>query len=93
MNIESILIAIASLSSVTFIAMTWLKKLLSWIDDQKAVYQQIIGVLLAAGVTSLTKLLDLGLPLDLASWTTTEISALLVALTAFGIHSVKKAIE
>lgn len=71
--------------------MGWLKRVAGWIDGLAAGFQQILVVLIAAGLTWLGATLNVVIPVDLALFAEADVSALLSAAMAYGIHAGKKA--
>lgn len=68
-----------------------LKKAVRWIDNLAAGFKQILVVLIAAGLTWLGATINVALPVDLSLFTEADISALLSAAMALGIHAGQKA--
>jgi len=71
--------------------MGYLKRAAGWIDGLAAGFQQILVVLIAAGLTWLGVMLNVALPTDLSLFAEADVSALLSAAMAYGIHAGKKA--
>lgn len=76
---------------VTVPVFGYLKKLLVVIDRQAAWLQQILVVLVAAGLSWLGGVLDVALPGGLSFFTEGDVNALLAAALALAIHAGKKA--
>lgn len=67
------------------------KRYLSWVDKAPAWTKQILVVVTAGVLTYLGSLLNVVLPTDVALFGEPEVSALLSAAMAYGIHAGKKA--
>ena len=78
---------------LTVVLMGGIKNLLAWVDSLSPSVQQIIVVLLAYGLTHLGAWLTLALPTELALFTEADVSSLLNAAMAYGIHAGKRARE
>jgi len=76
---------------LTVVVMTGIKRLVAWVDSLAPYAQQIIVVLLAYVFTQLGAWATLPLPTELALFTEVDVSALLNAAMAYGIHAGKRA--
>ena len=70
-----------------------IKKTVAWLDTLPAWIQQIAVVLVAAALSVVGTALDTLLPGSLSLFTEADVSALLSAAMAFGIHAGRKRIQ
>lgn len=70
-----------------------LKRVSGLVDRSPAWLKQLLGVVIAYGITQLGAMLELVLPLDLNMFTGETVEALLAAAIAFGVHAGKRAKE
>lgn len=97
MDTFALLIPLAELLGPTLVAiltvpaMAGLKQVVAWIDTLPAPVQQVLVVLISAGLTWLGSTLGLALPADLALFADADVSALIAAGMAMAIHAGKKA--
>lgn len=61
------------------------------LDRAPALVKQVLGVLIAFGLTTLGGLLDVTLPGDLALFSGTDVEAAVAAAIAFAVHAGRKA--
>lgn len=91
MNDLTILLSVVLASGgVTTLIMSGIKKLYAKIGELPAGLQQIIVGVIAFGVIKLSTILGIPIPLDPSHWTVDVINSILAALTAFGLHNLKK---
>jgi len=97
---ETVLYYLASLAEIiahplvailTVVVMSGIKRIIQWVDALAPSLQQIIVVLLAYVFTQAGAWLTLPLPADLALFTEADVSSLLNAAMAYGIHAGKRA--
>lgn len=79
-----------ALPALATLALSLLKKVLTFIDDQSRFIQQIVAVVVGVGVTTLAALTGATLPLDVHAWDQVAVLGLLNGLAAIGIHAVRK---
>jgi hypothetical protein len=73
----------------TTLIMQGLKKLHTRIDNLPPHVKALVVVALSAGVTQLSALTGVHLPVDVSTWSGGTISTMITALLAMGIHSTK----
>lgn len=91
MNDLTILLSVVLASGgVTTLIMSGIKKLYAKIDTFPAAVQQIIVGLIAFGTIKLSVILGIPIPADPSHWTVDVINSILAALTALGLHNLRK---
>ena len=75
---------------LTVYVMMGLKYVQQWIGKMNAVLQQMLVPLIAYGLTWLSSLLEVVVPLDLGLWTEPTTSAAISAGVAYAIHAGRK---
>jgi len=100
--VDTVLYYLASLAEIiahplvailTVVVMSGIKNLAEWVGNLTPSLQQIIVVLLAYAFTQLGAWLTLPLPTELALFSEADVSGLLNAAMAYGIHAGKRARE